>query len=260
MLVSLVLAVAAGAASPVPIEIAEGKDHYFGADAHSSASYLHLMADGRYVVIDAQHMFTEIDDEGRWRSDGHGVVLESDHSVRNIEVGDFRVYIFDRCGEDTLPELRASAQALIDAGGRVAVGDDPVVSTRRSGHPLGRGPDKVCGASLSYSPDDHPAKPFRASRLRKVIAAIDAWLADAEAQNIFEYRAWDYRGERFLEPVRPGMHAVQESAEDVRREMDEGGGLAPYVYYAMSAEDYAQEANCTYAFKFFPQLNAPCND
>lgn len=262
MIMSLVLTLAASGAAPAPFEITSGKDYHFGADAHTSASYLRLMADGHYVVVDTQHMFTEIDDEGQWQATGQNILLESDYSVRDIEVDDFKVYIFDRCGEETLPELRDATQALVASGKLVPVDESGgVIDISRTDHALGRGPNKSCGATLVYSPDEYPPKPLRARRLGKVVAAIDAWLADAAAQHIFEYRSWEYRGERFLEPLRPGMHAVQEDVRETKKTMDRyDGHRAPYVYYAISAEEYAKRANCTYAFKFHPQMNAPCND
>jgi hypothetical protein len=94
-----------------------------------------------------------------------------------------------------------------------------------------------------------------------VIRAIDAWLADADSQRIFEYQAWDYRGERFLVPMRPGMSPVPLSARDVRDEMHESHGRrVPYVYYDITAEDFASLANCTYAYKFHAGMNSACNE
>lgn len=262
MLLSLAFVLVASSSNPQPVAIAAGKDHYFGADAGTGAEYLNLGAGGRYTVVNVEHMFTEVGDTGRWRVEGRSIVLESDSSVRDIDLGEFHVHIFDRCGQEALPELREAIRKLRAKGERIKVNEfGDVVRAGRTGHPLGRGPGKDCGASLGYLPDEYPAKPLRAKQLDPVLAAIDAWLADAAAQNIFEYTAWEYRGERFLVPMRAGMHAVQETEADVKELMDRyDGHRASYVYYRISAEEFAKRANCTYAFKHYPQMNAQCNE
>lgn len=245
---------------PRPISIEATQDHYFGADAYTSAEYLHLAADGRYAVVDVEHMFTEVGDTGRWQVRAGRVVLESERSVRDIDLGEFKVFVFDRCGQETLPELRGKIAALIEEGGRIAPAVLDRIAIRRKAHPLGRDPEGFCGASLSYSPDKYPPRPVPAKRLDAVLAAIDAWLAEEDTQHVFEYQAWEHQGERFLVPTKPGMHAVQQSAEEVRDQMDRSNGQrAPYVYYAIPAQEHARRTNCTYPFKFATEMNRPCN-
>lgn len=261
MLLFLAFAVAAASDAPIPVAPAVRQDHYFVSDAHESAGYLHLGADGRYVVVHVQHMFTDVDDVGGWRVAGRRFVLESDRSVRDIDLDEFKVFVFDRCGQETLPELRARIFELQDGGGLVAPDVLESLDITRRNHPLGRGPGKLCGASLSYSPKTYPAMPVPAERLGAVIAGIDAWTAEEATQHVFEYEAWEYRGERFLVPQKSGMHAAQLSVEHVRRDMDRNDGeRATYAYYAISAEEHAKGTNCTYAFKFATQMNAPCNE
>ena len=260
MLATLLLLASAGS-PPALVTLAVGEDHYFGADAYTSADYLYLQADGRYQVVDVQHMFTRVADTGRWRVADWSVILESDHAVRNIDLGEFQVYLFDRCGEQALPSLRDEIRKLRDGGKPVSPKVLDKLAATRTGDPQGRGPASLCGASLGYFPNDTPAGPVPVERLDPVLAAIDEWLATAAKQHLFEYQAWEYRGERFLVPMRTGIRFTRTTVGGVREDMDlEGGGRAPYVYYAIPATEHAQRTNCTYAFKFHPGMNAPCND
>lgn len=256
----LLILAAATAAPPRPVVLETGRDHYFGADNGSSADYLHLRADGRYVALDAQHLFTRVSDTGRWRVENGRAVLESEQAVRDIDAGEFSVHVFDRCGQEHLPALRAKVKALRDRGEPVKTDDYGGVTDAGRDDPRSRRPSGWCGASLDYFPDGAFGEAFTAKRLDAVLAAIDAWLATASTQGRFEYAAWKYRGETFLEPMLPGMHPVQQSAEEVRAEMDRyDGNRASFVLYRMSREAYRERADCTYAFKFQPERNAPCN-
>lgn len=248
------------AGAPTPVTLIFGANHYFESDAYTSAEYLRLGGDGRYTVVDVQHMFTEQWDAGRWRVEGSRIVLTSDRRVRDIRVGDFSVYVFDRCGQAALPELRAKLQALRDRGTPIAPGTLDNLRVSRPAGPLDPRPFGRCGPALGYSSYDDGDQPVPAKRLDAVIAAIDAWLAEADSQNLFEYGVWEYRGERFLVPMRPGMHAVQSTEAEIRERMDrDEGGRAPYVYYAIPASTFERRAGCTYAFKFYPQMNSACN-
>jgi hypothetical protein len=249
----------AAAAGPVPASPIPGINHYYGADAFTSAEYLHLRADGRYVRVDAQHMFSEIADEGRWRLAGGSILLESDWRVRDIEVGEFRVYVFDRCGQEALPELRAKLLRIRERGEPISSESLEALSVTRRRPSPAHGPGAFCGASFGHSPDSYPAKPVPAKRLDTALAAIDAWLAEAPTQNIFEYRGWVYRGERFLVAMQPGTDAVRFTASEIRQQMDKDGGRAPYHFYEITEQDFNRRANCTYAFKTYTQLNKPCN-
>jgi hypothetical protein len=203
-------------------------------------------------------MFTEVGDAGHWRSEGRTVVLDSDQDARDIDAGEFQVYVHDRCAEKVLPDLRAALRAWRERG-------EPVPAKAMEGMQFPASEDALandprCRVSFWYTPADGADDAVPAKRLGPVLAAIDAWLADPAAQRVFEYRAWTYRGERFLVPMRSGMGPGPMSAGEVRKEMDSGRGeRAGFVYYAISAQAFAKAANCPYAFKFDKQMNQPCN-
>ena len=249
------------APAPKPAAIAFGQDHYFGADAYDSATYLHLRPWGRYEVVDVQHMFNRVMDEGRWFSRPHGVVLESERDERDIQVGDFNIYLVGACGRETLPELRAAIAAIGKRGEQVLPREIENLQAERVAHPSGHGPRHLCFAAVGFSAYNHPEGYLvPVADLDLLLQRIDAWLAEAATQNQFEYSAWEYRGEQFLVPMRPGMTPVDTSLQWVHKEMDDNAGRrAPYVYYAIPAHEFDKRSRCTYAFKFHPGMNKPCN-
>jgi hypothetical protein len=259
-MLALLLMLASTGQAPVPAPIAAGEDHYFGYDAHMAAQYLKLQADGRYFMVDVQHRYTEVADTGRWRSEGHNLVLESERVPRDIDLGEFQVYVHNECAERVLPELRSVLQAWRDEGRPVPAKAMDGLQFPTSAHPIAGDPQQRCRVSFWYTPAEGSADPVPVARLDPVLAGIDRWLADPAAQRIHEYGAWRYRRQQFLVPLRPGMGPGPMSAGEVRKSMDSGRGeRAAFVYYAISAQQFAKAANCTYPFKFVEAMNKPCN-
>ncbi len=244
------------ASQPLVVTLAPDQCHFFGEFNSSWTEYLGLDYTGRYVSVNSQHLFVEVQDQGAWRQLPTGVVeLISDRRLRAVEAPPLEVFLWHVSpGEQTvyLGSISSALERLLAERKRDSFSLREVRSIYRRPSVL---PGETIPAVdlLEKYPDRDPRMSRRDLEALKV--AIGKYLA-APDQNVFRFTPLAFGSDTFLEWQNTGTLWQRDRFQQISMLKDMRFGQYPaMVFTPIPIAAFAEGAGTTQAFQFYPEMN-----